>query len=36
VTAADLAWLEANRVPSKRGEGDAGTLLTEMRDEEER
>jgi prevent-host-death family protein len=36
VTAADVAWLEANRVPSKRGEGDAGTLLSEMRDEEER
>ena len=34
VTKADLDWLRAHRMPRLSAEKDAGTLVSEMRDEE--
>jgi antitoxin (DNA-binding transcriptional repressor) of toxin-antitoxin stability system len=36
MTPADLAWLDAHRVPRRNAAEDAGALLCRMRDEEER
>jgi prevent-host-death family protein len=33
-TQADIAWLVAHRVPRKKVSKDAGTLVSEMRDED--
>ena len=36
ITDADIEWLRARRVPRRPGGVDAGTLLSQMRDEDER
>jgi antitoxin (DNA-binding transcriptional repressor) of toxin-antitoxin stability system len=36
VTAADIAWLKAGRIRARGPLGDAGALVSDMRDEEER
>lgn len=36
ITEADIAWLDANRVGRPSPRGDAGMLVSQMRDEEAR
>jgi prevent-host-death family protein len=36
ITAADIEWLRAGRIRPLRTRGDAGTLVSTMRDEEDR
>jgi prevent-host-death family protein len=36
ITPEDIAWLDAHRIPRITGNEDAGTIVSKMRDEDER